>query len=194
MKIFTPFIWLCTAILTATIALAASETAVLGPASISLDLGDLGSYDVEDGYSSSLDHSYDRNNPDFEYNIYPAVISFDDSSAQVMLEAHQMSTPMPLDTPISDRDGSTGLEHCILQADMMPRMPKGAELQSEPYTIDGQDGILVTVDQGDDNPLYVVAYSPNKSNGEGDIVCIIGSNFPWATTQSIFQSVNVQLA
>jgi hypothetical protein len=64
----------------------------------------------------------------------------------------------------------------------------------EQYTIDGMEGILATVDQGEKNPLYIVAYGPDQKDGSGTIVCIVGSNFPWETTKSIFDSIKAQLA
>jgi len=182
---------LCLMISISAIALAAGETVDLGPASISMDLESVGSYAVEMEDSYSLDHNYDPMNSDFEYTIYPASISCDDSPSQVLIEVHQMSMSEPLDTPISKKDASTGLEHCIKEADMMPR---GMDVQMEPYTIDGQEGILATVDRGEDDQMYIVAYSPDQKDGSGTIVCIVGSNFQWETTESIFESIEAQVA
>ena len=50
-------------------ALAADETITLGTASISLDLGNIGSYTVEKGGVVSMDHK----KPRFQYEIAPAV-------------------------------------------------------------------------------------------------------------------------
>ncbi len=167
------------------------ETLDLGPASVSLNLGSIGSYDVETEDLSSSDHNYDPMSSDFQYTIYPAYIRCDDSSGRLQIEIHQMSLPEPLDTPISKRDTSTGLEHCIKEAFMMPH---GADVQTEPYTIDGQEGILATVDRGEDDRMYIVAYSPDQEEGSGTIVCVVGSSFPWEITEGIFASIKTQLA
>jgi hypothetical protein len=68
------------------------------------------------------------------------------------------------------------------------------DVQMEPYTIDGQEGILATVDRGEDDQMYIVAYSPDQKDGSGTIVCIVGSNFQWETTESIFESIEAQVA
>lgn len=182
---------LCLIISISAIALASGETVDLGPASISMDLESIGSYSVEVEDSYSLDHNYDPMNSDFDYTIYPASITCDDSPNQVLLEVHQMSMSEPLDTPISKKDTSTGLEHCIREADMMPR---GMDVQMDTITIDGREGILATVDRGEEDPMYIAAYSPDQKDGSGTIVCIVGSNFPWETTESIFESIGSHVA
>ena len=174
-----------------TIAIAAGETVEMGPASVSIDLEDLGPYAVEMDDPYSLDHNYDPMNADFQYTIYPARIKFEDSSNQVLLEVHQMSASQPLETTISKKDTITGLEHCLEQADMMPRR---ADVQMEPYAVEGHEGILAAVDIGEDNPLYIVAYSPDQEDGSGTIACIVGSSFPWETTKSIIASIGTQMA
>ncbi|NPV62657.1 MAG: hypothetical protein HPY61_08520 [Methanotrichaceae archaeon] len=181
---------LCLTVAASAVSLAAGETLDLGDARISLDLDGLGSYNVEVGSPTSLDHDYDPRNSDFQYTIFPASITFDGASGQIQIEVHQMSTSQPLDTPISDKDTSTGLEHCISEADMMPRR---SQVQMEPYSIDGQDGTLATVGQGDDQ-MYIVAYSPDQNGGSGATVCVIGSDLPWEATEKIFDSVEVQKA
>ncbi len=45
-----------------------------------------------------------------------------------------------------------------------------------------------------ENPLYIVAYSPDQEKDAGRIVFIIGSDFPWQTTNSIFDSIETKLA
>ncbi len=182
---------LCLVIFALAIALAAGETVDLGPARISMDLNGIGSCDVKMGDSYSSDHNYDPMNSAFDYTIYPASITCGDSSNQVLIEVHQLSMSEPLDSPISEKDRSTGLEHCIREADMMPRR---ADVQIEPYTIDGQEGILATVDHGEEGPLYIVAYSPDQKDGSGTIICIVGSNFQWETTKSIFASIETEVA
>ncbi len=182
---------LCLMISISAVALAAGETLDLGPAIISLDLGSIGLYAVEMEDPSSLDHNYDPVNADFKYTVYPASITFDDSSGRVQIEVHQMSMSEPLDAPISRKDISTGLEHCIREADMMPR---GADVQMEPYTIDGREGILATLDRGEDDLMYIAAYSPDQEDESGTIVCLVGSSLPWEITESIFTSIETQLA
>jgi hypothetical protein len=173
------------------ITVAAGETVDMGPASVSIDLEHIESYAVETESPHSLDHNYDPMNSDFQYTIYPARIKCDDSPNQVLIEVHHMSFIEPLDKPISKKDTLTGLEHCLEQADMMPR---SMDVQMEPYAVDGHEGILATVDQGTQNPLYIVAYSPDQKDGSGTIACIVGSNFPWETTKSIFASIETQVA
>lgn len=182
---------LCLIISISAIALAAGETVDLGPVSISMDLESVGPVAVEMSESYSLDHNYDPMNSDFDYTIYPASITCGDSPNRLLLEVHQLSMSEPLDTPISKKDTSTGIEHCIREADMMPR---GTDISVKSYTIDGQEGILATVNGGEEDPMYIVAYSPDQKDGSGAIVCIVGSNFPWETTKDIFASVETQVA
>ncbi len=191
MKKLRLIVALCLIISISAVALAAAETLDLGPASISLDLETIGPCAVKMGDSYSSDHNYDLMNSDFDYTIYPASITFGDSSSQLLLEVHQMGASEPLDTPISKKDKSTGLEHCIREADMMPR---GTDVSMKSYTIGGREGILATVDSGKEDPMYIVAYSPDQKDGSGTIVCIVGSNFPWETTESIFASIETQVA
>lgn len=190
MIIRTLLVVLCLMGLTAAVALASGETVELGPLSISLDLSIAGAHSIENEQSSELEHNYDREGSDFSYSIFPATASYDGSSSKVMIEAHQMSEPQNLNEQISGKEQISGLEHCIEQSEMMPRRP---DYQSEAYTIDGHEGILATVNTGDTNPLYIAAYSPDESDGSGSIVCIIGSDFPWETTKSIFDSVSAQV-
>lgn len=182
---------LCLMISISAVALSDGETLDIGPASISLDLGSIGSYDVDMEDPSSSDHNYDPMNSDFKYTIYPASITSDDPSGRVQIEVHQMSTSEPLDEPISVKDMSTGLEHCIREADIIPR---GADIQTEPYAIDGREGILATLDRGENDLMYIAAYSPDQEDGSGTVVCIVGSSLPWEITESIFASIKTQLA
>lgn len=168
---------------------AAGETVSLGPASVSIDLKGIGSCAVELGDSYELDHDHDRMSSDFQYIIYPAKITFDGSSNQVEIEVHKMSVAQSLDAPIP-KGMLSGMEHCLEQADMMPRR---AEVQMQPYTIDGHEGVLATTDSGDENPIYIAAFSPDQEDGSGSIVCIVGSSFPWETTKSIISSIKVQV-
>jgi len=66
-------------------------------------------------------------------------------------------------------------------------------VQNEPYIIDGHEGIFATVNKDRENPLYIVAYSPNQKNDSGNMVCIIGSDFPWNITKDIFDSIETQM-
>jgi len=182
---------LCIAGFAATIALASGETVDLGPAKVSLNLSAAGSYTIEKGESSELVHDYDEKISDFQYSIYPSTVTFDGTSDQVMVEVHKMSASEALDEQIPGRRAISALEHCIEQADMMPRR---AEYEAKSFTIDGHEGTLLTVDTGKDEPFYIAAYSPDEKDGSGSIVCIIGSDFPWETTKGILDSVKTQLA
>jgi hypothetical protein len=177
---------LCLISMTSAIAIATDETITLGSTSISLDLGTLGSYYVEKGNPSSEDHK----KPDFQYEIIPASIRIDGTSKQVQIEVHKMSMSEPLESPISHKDPASGLEHCIEKSNMIP---VGEDIQTEPYTIDGQQGLLATINSDPENPFYIAAYSPDNKSGSGTIVCIIGSDLPWETTKSIFDSAKIRI-
>lgn len=169
----------------------ASENVMLGPANVSLNLSLAGSYVLDTGESSELTHDYDRENIDFQYLIYPATASYEGTSDKILIEIHEMSISRPLDEQIPGKRQISGLEHCLEQSDMMPRR---AEYQMEPYNIDGHEGILATVNVGDDEPFYIAAYSPDEEDGSGSIVCIVGSFFSWDITERIFKSASTQLA
>jgi len=171
------------------ISLASAETIDLGPAHISMDLKSLGSYSVEEGSSSSMDHN--KRGADFTYNLFPAKVTAGGTSDQVLIEVHEMSASMPLDTSISNRDTSTGLEHCLAQSDLIPGR---TDLQTEPYQVDGHEGVLAKIDENGKDTMYIVAYSPDQKDGSGRIVCVVGSDFPWETTKAIFDSIDVKLA
>lgn len=166
------------------ISTASGETIDLGPAQISIDLASIGDYSVEKESSSTADHN--EKGADFTYAIYPATITAEETSGQVHIEVHEMSASMPLDSAISNRDAATGLEHCIEQSGLVPRR---TAIQTEPYQINGHEGILAKIDEGGSDPMYIAAYSPDQKDGSGTIVCIVGSNFPWQTTKAIFDSI-----
>ena len=191
MKSLNLLVALCLMGLTTTISLASSETVDLGPAKVSLDLASAGAYTVKNGESSELEHNHDSKISDFQYSIYSATVTFEGTSNQVMIEVHKMSASEPLDKQISKKRTISVLEHCIEQSDMKSRR---ADYDTKSYTIDGHEGILVTVDTREKNPLYIAAYSPDEEDGSGSIICIVGSNFPWETSKSILDSVNTQLA
>jgi hypothetical protein len=167
--------------------LANGETIELGPAQISMDQSPLGSYTIEKGDVSSMDHK----KPDFRYEIFPARINVDGTTDQMQLEVHQMSISEPLDDPISNRDPASGLEHCMERSNLLP---VGEDIQTEPFAIDGHQGQLATFNGDPEKPLYIVAYSPDQEDGSGSIVCIVSSDFPWEATKSLFDSVKTQLA
>ncbi len=182
---------LCLIGFTSSIALAATETIDLGPAKVSLDLEGIGSYKVEKEDPFSEDHDYEDYS--FTYEFFPASIAADDADSSIQIEVHKISTPQPLDTPITRGtvENKTGLEHCAEKSDMMPA---GKDVKTEPFTIDGHKGILTTVNGKWDDPFYLAAYSPDqKDDGSGSIVVIVGSDFPWETTEAIFESVKAQL-
>jgi len=177
---------LCLICMTSAIAFASSETINFGPTSISLDLGTLGSYYVEKGDPSSEEHK----KPDFQYEIIPASIRIDGTSKQVLIEVHEMSMSEPLESPISRKDPASGLEHCIERSSLVP---VGEDIQTEPYIIDGHQGELATLNGDPENPLYIVAYSPDQKDGLGTVVCIVSSDFSWEATKQLFDSINTQM-
>jgi len=190
MKIRNMFSALFLVGLMTTMSIAIGETVELGPANVSLELSGAGSYRVEAEESSELEHKHGKNVPEFKYFIYPSTVSFDGTSNRVIIEIHKMSGPSKaLNEQIQGRRAISALEHCIEQANIIPRR---SEYEAKSYTIDGHEGILATVDAGEKNPLYIAAYSPDEINGSGSIICIIGSEFPWNTTKSIFDSVKTQ--
>ncbi len=136
-------------------------------------------------------HNYDQSVTDFQYSIYPATATFEGTSDQVMIEIHKMNVSEALDEQIPGGRAITMLEHCIEQAVLMPRR---ADYEAKSYTIDGHEGILLTIDEGMNDPSYVAAYSPDEKDGSGSIICIIGSDFPWETTKSIMDSAKTQIA
>jgi hypothetical protein len=189
MKILCPLAALCLICSISAIPLASGETIDLGPAQISIDLKNLGSYSVEEGSSSSMNHH--KRDADFKYNLYPAKITANGTSDQMLIEVHEIGASMPLDTSISKRDTSTGLEHCLEQSDLIPgRM----DLETEPYQIDGREGVLAQINEDGKDPMYIVAYSPDQKDGSGKVVCVVGSNFSWETTKAIFDSLDVKTA
>jgi len=168
--------------------IATGEDIVLGPAEISIDLSGLGSCEIVDGDTYSMDHE----KPRFQYQISSAAIKVD-GSERVQLEVHEMSTSEPLEDSISARDDSSGLEHCISRSDMIQGL-SGEKLQPEAYTIAGKDGVLATIDDtSSGNTLYIAAYSPDQTDGSGSIVCIVGSDLPWETTEKIFASISTKV-
>lgn len=182
---------ICLMCMAATTSLASIDAVDLGPASVSLDLSIGGSYSIKTGEITELEHDYDKMTSAFQYSIYPATATYEGISNQVTIEVHEMSQSRSLDEQISGKRQISALEHCLEQSDMMPRR---ADYETESYTIDGHEGILATIDTGGDNPLYIAGFSPDESNGSGSIVCFIGSDFPWETTKSIFESVSAKLA
>jgi hypothetical protein len=188
MKIIWPLaaLWLICSI--SAVSLAAGETIDLGPAHVSMDLNSLGSYSVKEGSPTSMDHHAKETN--FKYTIYPATVTSKNNSSQVLIEIHEMSASELLDTSISRRDTSTGLEHCLEQSDIVTGL---VGLQTKPYQINGHEGLLVEVSQNGKGPMYIAAYSPDEKDGSGKTVCVIGSDFPWETTKAIFDSLEVKI-
>jgi hypothetical protein len=178
---------LCLACMTPAPAMAADETVDLGPVAISLDLGSVGSHTIEVEETTTMDHK----KPRFQYEISPARIKIDGTQETVQMEVHQMSTSEPLKEAISDMDQTSGLLHCIMRSNILP---VGQDMQTEPYTIEGKEGVLATINSDQENPLYIVAYSPDQMDGSGSLVCILGSDLPWETTKSIFASVKTKVA
>ncbi|MFZ3149660.1 MAG: hypothetical protein WA137_11545 [Methanothrix sp.] len=173
-----------------TVLLASGEPMQLGPANVSLNLSLAGSYVLEKGESSELEHDYDKENTDFKYSIYPATATYEGTTDHVQIEVHEISISRPLDGQISGKMQISPLEHCIEQSDMMPRR---ADYEEKSCTIDGHEGILLTINAGENDPSYIAAYSPDEKDGSGSIICIIGSDFPWETTENIIDSVKTQI-
>jgi hypothetical protein len=136
------------------VSLASGETVDLGLAKISIDLESLGSYSVEEGSHSSMDHH--EREASFKYTIYPATVNFDGTSNQAFFEVHQLSAPQSLETSISRKGSSVGLEHCVEQSNVIAVL---MELQTNPYQINGRDGLLSTVSEDRKDPLYLAAFS-----------------------------------
>jgi hypothetical protein len=188
MKIFS-LATICLICSISAIILASAETIYLGPAQISLDLKSLGSYSVDVDSSSSMDHN--EREADFMYKLYTAKLTSNGTSDQVLIEIHEISTPMPLNTSVSRKDTSTGLQHCLEKSDLIPGM---MDLQTKPYQIDGHEGVLAQIGGDGKNYMYIVAYSPDEKDGSGRFVCVVGSNFPWETTKAIFDSLKTKVA
>lgn len=179
---------LCLISMTLATALAANETVELGPAKISMDLQGLGSYKVVKDSPSTLTHSFGGYT--FSYGIFPASIRFNNTTNQILLDVHQMSNPQPLNAPVPQLNAMTGMEHCIQLSGMLP---PSKDTKKEPYTIDGQEGLLLTISRDQNVPVYIAAYSPDLKDGSGKTAVIVGSDFPWNTTKGIFESVKTQL-
>lgn len=193
------------------VATAANETIELGPVSISLELDRLGSFSLEKAETYSMVHK----KPDFQYDITSASINMQ-ASHLVQIEVHQMSMSEPLNSPISKeepgknylqtltaylpdsvtnkepprREDISGLEHCM---EMSKIIPVGEHIQTESYTIDGQQGLIATINSDPKKPRYFVAYSPDEQSGSGTIVCIIGSDLQWEETERLFNSLQISI-
>lgn len=167
------------------VALANGETIELGPASITMGLEELGAYDIVMGERTSTEHK----DPDFVYEIIPLSIQIDGIDEMVQIEVHRMSTTEPLDGPISGKHQESGLEHCIERSYLVP---VGEDIDTKAYEIDGQQGLIATIEDGGDSQ-YIVAYSPDQENGSGSIVCIVASRFPWETTEELFRSIKTEV-
>jgi hypothetical protein len=90
--------------------------------------------------------------------IYSATVNFDGTSNQAFVDVHQLSALQLLETLISRKCSSTGLEHCMEQSNMVAGL---MELQINPYQINGHDGLLSSVSEDRKDPLYLAAFSPD---------------------------------
>lgn len=178
---------ICLIGITSAIAIANGETIELGPASVSLDLESLGFYSIETGAVTSTEHK----DPDFVYEIIPAKIQVGETSGVVEVEVHKMSTTEPLEDPISGRHKENGLEHCIERSNLLSN---GVDIKTESYEIDGEQGLIATIGEEGQDPQYIVAYSPDKENGSGSVVCIVASKLPWEETEKLFRSIKTEVA
>lgn len=167
------------------VALANGETIELGPASITMDLEELEAYNIVMGERTSTEHK----DPDFIYEIIPLSIQIDGKDELVQAEVHRMSTTEPLDGPISRKHQESGLEHCIERSYLVP---VGVDINTKAYEIDGQQGLIATIEDGGDLQ-YIVAYSPDQVSGSGSVVCIVASRLPWETTEELFRSIKTEI-
>ncbi len=179
---------LCLIGFTSSIVLAAAETVDLGPVKLSLELQDIGPYNVEKENPSSL--SYNSGGNTFAYQYFPASIKATNTGNRVLLEVHQTSAAQSLDASIPQYNNTTGLEHLVEISDMMP---SGKDVQRQTYYVDGHKGIAFIVNRSQKSPIYLAAFSPDLKDGSGKTLVIIGSEFPLNTTKSIFESVKTQL-
>lgn len=173
---------------TCAIALAANETMELGPAMVSMDLQGMGPYQVAKDSPVSLNHNF--GGYVFSYEVFSATIEFNNSTNQVLIGVHQMGASEPLTSSVPQLNTLTGLEHCVEASGMLPR---SNEISKEQYAIDGQEGLLMTINRAQNGPVYIAAYSPDLKGGSGRTVVIIGSDFPWNSTKNIFESVKTQI-
>lgn len=104
----------------------------------------------------------DHKEPRFQYDVAFADINVDGISDQVQREVHEMSSSEPLEDSISEKDPASGLEHCLMRSNLVSI---DQDLQTEPYTIDGQDEILATINSDPENTFYIAAYSPDQNGG-----------------------------
>lgn len=179
---------LCLIGLTLPIALTAAESVSLGPANVSMDLQGIGTYNIVRESPTSLNHNF--GGYIFPYEIFSASIKSNNTTNQVLVDVHQMGGPQSLSAPVQQLNTQTGLEHCIEESGIMPA---GNGIKKEQYSIDGQEGLLVTINRTQKMPIYIAAYSPDLRGGSGKTVVIIGSDFPWNTTKSLFESVKTKL-
>jgi hypothetical protein len=68
------------------------------------------------------------------------------------------------------------------------------EMTMEEYEVDGYDGVLATIENDSNDPLYVLGWCLDQKDGAGSVVCVIGSDLPWETTKEIFDSISSDLA
>ncbi len=183
------FIALCLIGLPWPIALTAAETVELGPAKASIDFEGIGPYNVIKEAPSLL--SFNSGDDTFIYQLFSASITASNTGNRVLVKVHRMSDPLPLDVPILQQNGKTGLEHLVEISDMMPL---SNNVQRQPYYVDGHKGVAFIVNRNQKGPIYLAAYSPNLKDGFGKTVVVIGSDFPLDITKRIFESFKAQLA
>jgi hypothetical protein len=118
MNILKLITMLCLIGMTSATVLAANETVDLGPVNIYLDLECVGLHAVETKETTIENHK----EPKFQYEIYPADIIFNGTKDKMLLEVHRMNAAEPLNDAISERDPSSGLEHCLMRSDIIWQM------------------------------------------------------------------------
>ncbi len=118
MNILKLIVMFCLISMTSATALAANESVDLGPVDIYLDLERVGPHIVEKEETTIANHK----EPKFQYEICPANIIFNGTKYKVLLEVHRMSAVEPLNDAISEKDPSSGLEHCLKRSDIVWQM------------------------------------------------------------------------
>jgi hypothetical protein len=123
--------------MTSATVLAANETVNLGPVNIYLDLEGVGPHVVEKEETTIENHK----EPKFQYEIIPANIIINGTKDKVLLEVHRMSAAEPLNDAISERDSSSGLEHCLMRSNIVRQMDS-QEISTENQVKSSSESLL----------------------------------------------------
>lgn len=161
------------AILLATLSSSAFAVDInLGDTTVSLDLSDIGDYDVEE--SNTVENDHNEKDCEFTYELYSAKIT--GPGDYITLELYKVSKSM------SDYDYTWVLEHTIEESSVYP-----FDGSSKSYDLGGKDGILVSgfTNKGHSSSLYTAAAGLDN----GYTFLVIGSSYPWENTRDIFDSI-----